>query len=89
MHITHVINVSTTGDRAIFLDENDNEHFLRIPINDCLNAQLLPHLEKTYAFIGKYSFEKITLELLWVFLIEKGRLDNGRIFIHCLGKSLI
>lgn len=53
MYITHVINVSATGDRATFLEENDHEHFLRVPINDCLNAQLLPHLEKTYTFIGK------------------------------------
>ncbi|CAF0737817.1 unnamed protein product [Rotaria sp. Silwood1] len=65
-HITHVINVSRTGDRASFLNENDDEHFLRIPINDCLNAQLLPYFEKTYIFI------------------EKVRLNNGRVLIHCL-----
>ena len=52
--ITHVVNVSITGDRASFLDENDDEHFLRIPINDCLNAQLLPYFEQAYMFIGKY-----------------------------------
>jgi len=53
IHITHVINVSTTGDRATFLNENDDEHFLRIPIDDCLNAQLLPYLDKAYTFIEK------------------------------------
>ncbi|CAF3810713.1 unnamed protein product [Rotaria sordida] len=65
-HITHVINVSKTGDRASFLNENDDEHFFRIPINDCLNAELLPYFDKAYTFI------------------EKARLNNGRIFIHCL-----
>jgi ribosomal protein S27E len=48
-----VINVSTTGDRPLFLNENDNEHFLRIPVNDCLNEQILPYFDKAYAFIGK------------------------------------
>lgn len=48
-----MINVSTTGDRAPFLNENDDEHFLRIPVNDCLNAQLLPYFDKIYTFIGK------------------------------------
>ncbi len=57
IHITHVINVSTTGDRPLFLNENDNEHFLRIPIDDCLTAQLLPYFDKAYAFIGKYKFQ--------------------------------
>lgn len=52
LHITHVINVSTNGERAAFLkDENDVEHFLRIPINDCLNAQLFPYLDQAYNFI--------------------------------------
>ncbi|CAF2336903.1 unnamed protein product [Rotaria sp. Silwood2] len=65
-HITHVINVSRTGARASFLNENDDEHFFRIPINDCLNAQLLPYFDKTYTYI------------------EKLRLNNGRVLIHCL-----
>ncbi|CAF3166657.1 unnamed protein product [Rotaria sp. Silwood2] len=65
-HITHVINVSISGQRAPFLDENDAEHFLRIPVNDCLNAQLLPYFDQAYSFI------------------EKARLNNGRVFIHCL-----
>ncbi|CAF3467002.1 unnamed protein product [Rotaria socialis] len=64
--ITHVINVSMTGQRAPFLDENDDEHFLRIPVNDCLNAQLLPYFDQAFTFI------------------EKARLSNGRVFIHCL-----
>jgi len=51
-----VINVSTTGQRAPFLDENDDEHFLRIPVNDCLNAQLLPYFDQAYSFIGKIYF---------------------------------
>ncbi|CAF1100249.1 unnamed protein product [Rotaria sp. Silwood1] len=65
-HITHVINVSISGQRAPFLDENDDEHFLRIPVNDCLNAQLLPYFDQAFSFI------------------EKARLNNGRVFIHCL-----
>ncbi|UJR13667.1 hypothetical protein I4U23_000679 [Adineta vaga] len=65
-HITHVINVSITGQRAPFLEEKDDEHFLRIPVNDCLNAQLSPYFDQTYSFI------------------EKARLNNGRVFIHCL-----
>ncbi|CAF1630377.1 unnamed protein product [Adineta ricciae] len=65
-HITHVINVSITGQRAPFLKENDDEHFLRIPVNDCLNAQLSPYFDQAYSFI------------------EKARLNNGRVFIHCL-----
>ncbi|CAF1467774.1 unnamed protein product [Adineta steineri] len=65
-HITHVINVSITGQKAPFLDENDDEHFLRIPINDCLNALLLPFFDQAFSFI------------------EKARLNNGRVFIHCL-----
>lgn len=52
-HITHVINVSITGQRAPFLDENDDEHFLRIPVNDCHNAQLLPYFDQAFSFIGK------------------------------------
>lgn len=52
VHITHVINVSATGERAAFLnDENDIEHFLRIPINDCHDAKLLPYFDQTYNFI--------------------------------------
>ncbi|CAF3637835.1 unnamed protein product [Rotaria socialis] len=51
--ITHVINASKTGERASFLNENDDEHFLRIPINDCHNAQLLPYFDKVYKFIEK------------------------------------
>ncbi|CAF3806827.1 unnamed protein product [Rotaria sordida] len=65
-HITHVINVSISGQRAPFLDENNDEHFLRIPVNDCLNAQLLPYFDQAFNFI------------------EKARLNNGRVFIHCL-----
>jgi hypothetical protein len=52
-HITHVINVSITGQKAPFLDENDEEHFLRIPVNDCLNALLLPYFDQAFSFIGK------------------------------------
>jgi hypothetical protein len=48
-----VINVSTSGQKAPFLDENDDEHFLRIPVNDCLNAQLSPHFDQAFSFIGK------------------------------------
>ncbi|CAF2189392.1 unnamed protein product [Rotaria magnacalcarata] len=51
--ITHVINVSKTGERASFLNENDDEHFLRVPINDCHNAQLRPYFDKVYKFIEK------------------------------------
>jgi hypothetical protein len=51
-----VINVSTTGQKAPFLDENDDEHFLRIPVNDCLNAQLLPFFDPAYSFIGNYIY---------------------------------
>jgi len=51
--ITHVINVSVTGDRVPFLDENDNEHFLRIPIHDSLTEKLLPYLDDVYTFIEK------------------------------------
>ncbi|UJR33575.1 hypothetical protein I4U23_021013 [Adineta vaga] len=56
--ITHVINVSTTGDRPSFLNEDDNEHFLRIPINDSLDAQLLPYFDQAYAFIEKARSNK-------------------------------
>ncbi|CAF0725502.1 unnamed protein product [Adineta steineri] len=52
-HITHVINVSKTGDRTSFLNKNDDEHFLRIPIDDSLKAQLLPYFDQAYAFIEK------------------------------------
>jgi len=52
-HITHVINVSTTGQKAPFLDGKDDEHFLRIPVIDCLNAQLLPYFDQAYSFIEK------------------------------------
>jgi hypothetical protein len=48
-----VINVSTTGQKAPFIEDKDEEHFLRIPVNDCLNAQLLPYFEQAYSFIGK------------------------------------
>jgi hypothetical protein len=48
-----VINVSITGQKAPFLDENDDEHFLRIPVNDCLNALLLPYFDQAFSFIGK------------------------------------
>lgn len=72
MYITHVINVSATGDRATFLEENDHEHFLRIPINDCLNAQLLPYLEKTYAFIGNDQiFDGIKLKSIDCFVCSR------------------
>jgi hypothetical protein len=59
--------VSTTGQKAPFLDGNDDndddEHFLRIPVNDCLNAQLLPYFDQAFSFIGKlfiYIFFKKT-----------------------------
>jgi len=48
-----VINVSTTGEKAPFLDESDDEHFLRIPVNDCHSAQLLPYFDQAFTFIGK------------------------------------
>jgi hypothetical protein len=48
-----VINVSITGQKAPFLDEKDDEHFLRIPVNDCLNAQLSPYFDQAFSFIGK------------------------------------
>ncbi|CAF0727038.1 unnamed protein product [Adineta ricciae] len=64
--ITHVINVSTTGDRPSFVSDDDHEHFLRISINDSLDAQLLPYFDRAYAFI------------------EKARLNNGHVLIHCL-----
>lgn len=51
-----MINVSTTGEKARFLNENDDEHFLRIPVNDCHSAQLLPYFDKAYTFIGKNIF---------------------------------
>lgn len=50
-----MINVSTTGDRAPFLDEKDEEHFLRIPVNDCHSAQLLPYFDEVFTFIGKIN----------------------------------
>ena len=53
--ITHVINVSCQGERAPFIDENDDEHFLRIPVNDCLNAQLSPYFDQAFDFIGQFS----------------------------------
>jgi len=53
LQITHVINVSCHGERAPFIDENDDEHFLRIPVNDCLNAQLSPFFDRSFAFIEK------------------------------------
>jgi len=52
-----VINVSTTGQKAPFLDEKDDEYFLRIPVNDCLNAQLSPYFDQAYSFIGKENNE--------------------------------
>ncbi len=48
--------MSTAGARPSFLNENDDEHFLRIPIDDYLNAELLPYFDKAYAFIGNYIF---------------------------------
>ena len=53
-----MINVSATGDRAPFLRENDDEHFFRIPIQDCLTAQLLPYFDQAYTFIGKDKFHR-------------------------------
>jgi hypothetical protein len=64
-----VINVSTAGDRALFLRENDDEHFLRIPINDCLNAQLLPYFDQAYTFIGKYKLS--SKKIFSYFLLQK------------------
>jgi hypothetical protein len=64
-----VINVSTAGDRASFLRENDDEHFLRIPINDCLNAQLLPYFDQAYTFIGKYKLS--SKKIFSYFLLQK------------------
>ncbi len=64
-----MINVSTAGDRALFLRENDDEHFLRIPINDCLNAQLLPYFDQAYTFIGKYKLS--SKKIFSYFLLQK------------------
>ncbi len=50
--------MSTTGLRAPFLNENDDEHFFRIPINDSLNAQLLPYFDQAYNFIGMKNQNK-------------------------------
>jgi hypothetical protein len=80
-----VINVSTTGEKARFLNENDDEHFLRIPVNDCHNAQLLPYFDQAYTFIGKDKFHSKIHFFLLFFLLEEARLNNGRVFIHCLG----
>lgn len=83
-----MINVSTTGERVPFLDENDEEHFLRIPVNDCLNAQLLPYFDQAYAFIG---MEEISLKIQGLHsfdVLEKARQNNNRVFIHCLGEFL-
>lgn len=52
-NITDVINVSMSGQKAPFLDEKNDDHFLRIPINDCLNAQLSPFFEQAFKFIEK------------------------------------
>ncbi|CAF1536574.1 unnamed protein product [Didymodactylos carnosus] len=52
-HITHIINVSTTGPKAPSIVDESDEHFLRIPINDSLNAQLTPYFDQAYNFIEK------------------------------------
>ena len=50
--------MSKTGGKTPFLPNNDDddEHFLRIPINDCHSEQLLPYLDESYTFIGKHSY---------------------------------
>jgi hypothetical protein len=81
-----VINVSTTGQKAPFLDDKDEEFFLRIPVNDCLNAQLLPYFDQAYSFIGKENNSQKKQQIHCFFnILEKARQNNGRVFIHCLG----
>ena len=86
-HITHVINVSKAGQTVPFLDENDDEHFLRIPVNDCHSAQLSPYFQTTHRFIGNYKFlyKKFIFFFVFLFFTEKARLNNGHVLIHCLG----
>ncbi|CAF1023167.1 unnamed protein product [Didymodactylos carnosus] len=51
--ITHIINVSSTCPKAPSIADENDEHFLRIPINDSLNAQLIPYFDQAYNFIEK------------------------------------
>ena len=80
-----MINVSATGDRVEFLDANDREHFLRIPIHDSLTSQLLPYFEQAFAFIGECNDNEVTYVYVSAPFLERARLKNGHVLIHCLG----
>lgn len=77
-----MINVSITGQKAPFLDENDEQHFLRIPVHDCLYAQLLPYFDQAYAFIGKSSTvtEKQLIKADDLSLFRKGSTEQWPCF---------
>ena len=86
--ITHVINVSLTGERVTFLDENDSEHFLRVPIHDSPTAQLSPYFECAYEFIGKCIDPSVTHYCLMEYSFRKSSIESWSC-IHPLFRSVL
>lgn len=54
--ISYVINLSMTCPKVV-----DDEHFLRIPVNDGYQDKLTPHFEDAWEFLGKQPSVRIQM----------------------------
>ncbi|CDW52978.1 DSPc domain containing protein [Trichuris trichiura] len=66
--IDYVLNMSVASPKPDFLQE---EHFLRIPVNDSYSEKLLPYFDQAF-------------QLIFAILVDKVRNTNANVLVHCL-----